>query len=235
MTSISKSQIDQLGERLRKGEVSDDDLRRLDSYRESFAEAYHEVVAAVRTATGLEPTGRARKTPFSIIEKLRREKTMKLSQMQDVAGCRIVIADLPEQNRIVERLSGAFSKAKVIDRRQRPSHGYRAVHVIATAGGKIVEIQVRTELQNLWAQLSEVFADRIDARIKYGAGNRGIQDVLSRISESVANVEGVEGERGDNKPLRPNAGDELDDRKAQLRQSLREIKEIIEALPRKVS
>ena len=149
---ISKAQIDRLGERLRKGGVSQDDLPELDAYRQSFAEAYEEVVATVRTATGLEPTGRDRKTPFSIIEKLRREKTMKLSQMQDIAGCRVIVPDVPEQSRVVELLTRAFAKQRtVIDRRQRPGHGYRAVHVIATAREKVVEVQVRTELQNRWA------------------------------------------------------------------------------------
>jgi ppGpp synthetase/RelA/SpoT-type nucleotidyltranferase len=37
----------------------------------------------------------------------------------------------------------------VIDRREKPSHGYRAVHVIVECGGRMVEIQVRTELQHL--------------------------------------------------------------------------------------
>jgi hypothetical protein len=39
MKSISKTQIDQLGDRLRKGEASDKDIRLLEDYRLSFAEA----------------------------------------------------------------------------------------------------------------------------------------------------------------------------------------------------
>jgi GTP pyrophosphokinase len=243
VTSTSKTQIDRLGERLKKGQVSEDDLRQLDSYRESFAEAYEEVLAtvrqvlaAVRSSADLDLTGRDRKTRFSIIEKLRREKTMKLSQMQDIAGCRFVVADIPEQDRVVERLSRAFAtKPKVIDRRQQPSHGYRAVHVIATARGKVVEIQVRTELQNQWAQLSEKVADRFDARIKYGAGNSGILDILSLYSGYVANVEAVEGERGGSKLLRPSANRELDNQKAQLRESLDELEKMFKVVPPRVN
>jgi GTP pyrophosphokinase len=235
VTSTSKTQIDRLGERLKKGPVSEDDLRQLDSYRESFAEAYEEVVAAVRSATGFEPTGRTRKTPLSIIEKLRREKTMKLSQMQDIAGCRVVVADIPEQDRVVERLSRAFAKVKIVDRRRRPSHGYRAVHVIAMARDKVVEIQVRTELQNQWAQLSEKLADRFGARIKYGAGNSGIQDILSLYSGYVANVETVEGERGGSKLPRPSANRELDNQKAQLRESLDELEKMFKVVPPRVN
>jgi hypothetical protein len=47
-----------LGERLRRGQISEDDLRLLDAYRESFAAAYDEVVATIRRMTGIEPRGR---------------------------------------------------------------------------------------------------------------------------------------------------------------------------------
>ena len=85
----SRTQIDQLGDRLRKGEASDEDVRLLEAYRLSFAEAYEEVVASIQRAAQLEPTGRRAKLTRSIIGKLRREKT-RLSRMQDIAGCRVV-------------------------------------------------------------------------------------------------------------------------------------------------
>ena len=189
MTSPSKGQIDRLGERLKEGLVSEDDLRELDAYRKSFTEAYDEVVAKIRSATGLEPTGRPRKTPFSILQKLRREKSMQLSRMQDIAGCRLVVAGVPEQDRLVADLVHAFEKATVVDRRQSPSHGYRAVHVIAKVMGRAIEIQVRTELQNLWAQLSEVMSDVWDPAIKYGGGHADAQRLLAVTSGNIASLE----------------------------------------------
>jgi len=114
VTSPSKGQIDRLGERLKEGPVSEDDLRELDAYRESFTEAYNAVVTKIRSATGLEPTGRPRKTPFSILQKLRREKSMQLSRMQDIAGCRLVVAGVPEQDRLVGDLVHAFEKSTVV-------------------------------------------------------------------------------------------------------------------------
>jgi hypothetical protein len=44
MESFSKTKVDQLGDRLRKGNITDDDLRLLDNYRRSFAGAYEAVV-----------------------------------------------------------------------------------------------------------------------------------------------------------------------------------------------
>jgi ppGpp synthetase/RelA/SpoT-type nucleotidyltranferase len=147
VASTSKTQVDLLGDRLRKDEISEDDLRRLDAYRSSFAEAYEEVVAAIRASTRLEPTGRSEKTNRSIIEKLRRE-TIRLSQMQDIAGCRLVVEDVKVQDEVVGRLKSIFAKAAIIDRRKQPSYGYRAVHIIPTVRGRPVEIQVRTEFQH---------------------------------------------------------------------------------------
>jgi len=184
----SKTQIDRLGDRLRKGKFGDEELRRLDEFRRSFSGAYEEVVTAVRKATKLEPTGRPAKSTTSIVEKLKRE-TMRLTQMQDIAGCRLVVQDIVKQDRVVGQLTAALPGAVVVDRRKEPSHGYRAVHIIATAQGKPVEIQVRTELQHLWAQLSEKLSDAFDPAIKYGGGEFEIQKAMGMDSKIIADAE----------------------------------------------
>jgi (p)ppGpp synthase/HD superfamily hydrolase len=89
---FSKSKIDQLGDRLRKGAIDEDDLRLLDAYRRSFAESYEFVVDKIRQDLRLVPTGRPAKSTSSIIDKLDRE-SIRLSQIQDIAGCRIVVSD----------------------------------------------------------------------------------------------------------------------------------------------
>jgi len=189
--SLSKTQVDQLGDRLRKGKIAEGDFHELDAYRRSFAEAYEEIVAIVRDATQLEPTGRPAKSTTSIIEKLRRE-TIRLSQMQDIAGCRLVVASLLVQNQFVERLKSVLAKAVVIDRRKRPSFGYRAVHIIATAQNKPIEIQVRTELQHAWAQMSEKLSDVVDPAVKYGGGDSVTQEILAGFSKIIASFEDKE-------------------------------------------
>lgn len=191
VTSPSKTQIDQLGDRLRKGEVTEEDLRLLEAYRLSFDEAYEEVEASIHHAVHLEPAGRRAKTTSSIIGKLRRE-TIRLSQIQDIAGCRLIVKDVVEEDRVVDRLIGELAKAVVIDRRKQSSYGYRAVHIIATARNRTVEIQVRTELQHLWAQLSEKLSDARDPTIKYGGGDAETRKVLSTLSQAVENLEDLE-------------------------------------------
>jgi len=86
----------------------------------------------------------------------------------------------------------AFPGASVIDRRDNPSHGYRAVHIIAEISGKPVEIQVWTALQHLWAEVSEKSSDVLDPTIKYGGGPESWRNFLTKSSASVAACEKAE-------------------------------------------
>jgi putative GTP pyrophosphokinase len=97
-----------------------------------------------------------------------------------------------KQNEAVASLTKAFPDASVVDRRETPSHGYRAVHVIVRQHGIPVEVQVRTELEHGWAQLSEKLSDVVDPSIKYGGGPEPIKSKLLRISEGVGKAEALE-------------------------------------------
>jgi hypothetical protein len=191
LVKISKTQIDRLGDRLRKGNITDEDLRLLDEYRRSFSGAYETVVGTIRDRLGLEPTGRPAKSTTSITEKLRRE-SIRLTQIQDIAGCRLVISDIAEQESVQASLLRIFSTSTVIDRRENPSHGYRAIHVIVAIEGRTIEIQVRTALQQLWAEISEKLADLIDPGIKYGGGEDDTRDLLIEAYITIAEHENVE-------------------------------------------
>lgn len=118
---VSKTQIDRLGERLSVGSVGENDLRMLDRYRLSYSEAYEIVVGTIRKELGLEPTGRQAKSTTSISEKLRRE-SIRLTQIQDIAGCRLVVSDVLEQNRVADSLGNLFQSPTIVDRREKPSH-----------------------------------------------------------------------------------------------------------------
>lgn len=185
-TALSKTQIDRLGERLKKGPLTEEDIRLLDEYRLSFGEAYEAVVQPVRQC-GQSPTGRI-KTRNSIVLKLRRE-SIRLTQIQDIVGCRIVVSDTIEQDRIVGQLANLLAKKSIVDRRADPSHGYRAVHLIALEFDKPVEVQVRTELQHLWAEWSEKLSDLVGPEVKYGGGPPEIKELLERASFMVGSVD----------------------------------------------
>lgn len=188
---MSKTQIDRLGDRLKKGNITEDDLRLLDLYRRSFTDAYEIVIGEIRNKLKLEPTGRPAKSTTSISEKLRRE-SIRLTQIQDIAGCRLTVSDIANQDLVVQQLNDLFNNSIVVDRRQKPSHGYRAVHVIVSCLDKMVEIQVRTALQHLWAELSEKLSDVVEPAVKYGGGDEIVRELLERASSLVNEEELME-------------------------------------------
>jgi ppGpp synthetase/RelA/SpoT-type nucleotidyltranferase len=93
------------------------------------------------------------------------------------------------QDEVTAKLRKLFDKTVVVDRREHPSHGYRAVHVIVDYRGKLIEVQVRSALQQAWAELSEKLSDVVDSAIKYGGGNQEVVSLLSNMSETTMSVE----------------------------------------------
>lgn len=170
---ISKQQLNKLGERIAASDPPDKkDLLLLNQ----VLRAYQAILVTVEdqlALIGLSATSRV-KTRSVLIEKLRREHGMALARVQDMAGARTVIeGGWVEQDAIVKQLKDHFDEwtgkeSKIVDRRLAPSHGYRAVHVVVFPEGIPVEIQIRTELQNFWAQIVERLADRWGRGLRYG-------------------------------------------------------------------
>jgi GTP pyrophosphokinase len=188
---LSNAQVDRLGDRLRRQDFGEAELRSLDEYRLTFGPAYDRVVEAIRRVIGLPVSGRPAKSTTSIIEKLNRE-SIRLSQMQDIAGCRAVVDDVGEQNRTVEAIAAVFKDVAILDRRLKPSHGYRAVHLIVREDNKVIEVQIRTALQHVWAEMCEKFADVSDPALKYGGGPEHARDALAGASRVIEDMEAVE-------------------------------------------
>jgi len=66
--------------------------------------------------------------------------------------------------------------------------------VLVVTAGTSVEVQVRSALQHLWAELSERLADVVDSSIKYGGGEQQVRRLLSFASEHIAELEEFEKE-----------------------------------------
>lgn len=187
--SWSTSRTDQLGDRLRNSDVAyDDDLAK---YEQMVQDRYTEVVQVVidcLEGAGFEFTTRFPKTSGTLIDKLKRYDT-KLSAIEDIAGARIVanggrLGQDDVVTRLVDALGGT-AECTVKDRRADPSHGYRAVHVIADVKGTLVEIQVRTQLQDQWANLMEKFADTFGRQVRYGAPPHAADEPILPTHEEV--------------------------------------------------
>lgn len=132
------------------------------------AEAMVDVQEALSRKLDVRPTSRL-KTVGTIVDKVKREPTMSLSRMQDIAGLRIVEEfDRVSQEELARQVEALYPGARRIDRRATPSHGYRAIHVVVPVDVCWVEVQIRTRLQDLWAQLVERLGDAWGRQIRYG-------------------------------------------------------------------
>jgi putative GTP pyrophosphokinase len=180
----SKADINRLGDALRAGDATKEILIDLDSYRRSFATAAAKVIQDIQELTQFEQVWvqRPSKSTPSIVAKLQRQPTLKLSQVQDIAGLRIIVSNRHSQNVLLDKTKIIYPDAKVIDRRVTPSCGYRAVHLVVEIGGRNIEIQIRTSLQQMWAHLSERLADTYGHELKYGGGKVAIVQALHNFS-----------------------------------------------------
>lgn len=165
-------------------------LRKLEEFRALYANSYKYVEDTLVNKMGLSITGRPSKSTVAITEKLKRE-SIRLNQIQDVAGCRILVPDLATQDHLVQNMMIFFSEADldIDDKRKQPTNGYRAVHVIAKKFGRPVEIQIRTRLQHIWAELSEKVADQFGHSIKYGSGDEDAIRFLQKLAVTTTELE----------------------------------------------
>jgi ppGpp synthetase/RelA/SpoT-type nucleotidyltranferase len=203
----------------------------LTEYRATFLPAYEQVISLLRTALRLEPTGRPAKSTSAIVDKLKRE-SIRLSQLQDIAGCRIVVPTTIRQEQVLSRMTKRFPDARIVDRRIEPSHGYRAVHVLVLIDRKIVEVQIRTAFQHAWAELSEKIADRTDPAVKYGGGPPVIRGQLLGLSQSIANLETIERETSERRRHMARAVKELDKYQRELKAMQAQHRAFAKRLPR---
>lgn len=130
-----------------------------------------------------ESDGGRLKRPESVIAKLQRDSRIRLSRMQDIAGCRMVADDKVEQDEIYARLQAEFEIHRAYDIRENPHSGYRAVHVVVRYGVKFVEVQVRTRNQRRWARLSEL-ATAYDSTVEYGGGEAAVRQALDDLPDA---------------------------------------------------
>ena len=143
---MTNGQIDRLGERLRSSPVVEPaDLELLQELRRDYDDAMREAQSRIVEALPEIGTPTARlKTVQTLIGKLRREPKMNLSQMQDIAGLRLVRdLSLRGQTALATSVAELFDNPRTVDRRARPTFGYRAVHVVVRVSGRLVEVQLR--------------------------------------------------------------------------------------------
>jgi hypothetical protein len=122
----------------------------------------------------------------SISHKLERFPTMKLSQMQDIGGCRAVLASVTKAEAIRDAygdrslLRHRHHFVREVDYIQEPkASGYRGIHLIfryqsdrkQTYNGLQIEIQLRSKLQHAWATAVETVGTFLEQALKSSQGS----------------------------------------------------------------
>src|SRR3989344_1240538 len=142
----------------------------------------------------------------SIIKKLKRDqtKTMSLSQMQDIAGCRAVLSDVDKVNELVEvyRKSRGLKHIRMKERekdyiKNPKKDGYRSVHLIYkyksdkinTYDGLLIEIQIRSKIQHSWATAIEIVDLFTKQAIKSNEGEEEWKEFFKLVSSAFAKME----------------------------------------------
>lgn len=122
----------------------------------------------------------------SAMNKLVREPQMKLSQMQDLGGCRAILSDVGAVDRLYDLYRRPIStsspaKMKCYDYIRTPKpDGYRGIHVVGRYSaqleknepwnGQRIEIQLRSQLQHAFATAVETVTTFTKEPLKFGAG-----------------------------------------------------------------
>lgn len=133
--------------------------------------------AGIKGVTAARP-----KRMTSIRRKLAAQTSMKLDQINDLAGCRAIVEDIASVRRLVAECDGLrHSQRKPYDYIERPkADGYRSVHLVFNFDGgkeaqaftgRRVELQIRTRLQHSWATAVEAVGMFRGEDMKAGEGS----------------------------------------------------------------
>lgn len=104
-----------------------------------------------------------------IVLKLHRMGSSSLARLEDIGGCRAVLRDGAELDRvkarIIRRWHSSFSREPRDYITNPKPLGYRAVHFVVVRDGRAIEVQLRTRGQQQWAEAVEAADARLGRRI----------------------------------------------------------------------
>jgi hypothetical protein len=118
----------------------------------------------------------------SIVAKLSRFSTTRLSQMNDIGGCRAIVENIDVVHELVASIENYPWKHEIIDIDNyimRPQKsGYRGIHLIyrfkshGRHNGLRIEMQIRSHLQHVWATAVETVEAFTNEALKSGGGRK---------------------------------------------------------------
>lgn len=156
----------------------------------------------------------------SIELKLSLRPIMKLTQMQDIGGCRAILESVDHVRKMVDSFKQSDLKHKLLTEDDYISaprdSGYRGVHLVysynsdrsETYNGLKIEMQLRSQLQHAWATSVEVVGTLVDQALKSSLGDPGWLRFFQLMSSELARKEG--------QPLVPHTPENLSEAREEL-------------------
>ena len=193
LQEISRKQINKIGKKFRDSIWDDSDF----DFLEDFKKSYDNILISNSSLISKKLNdklqnfilvGRLKRTQ-SIIRKLQRKNNygMDLTRMSDIAGLRVIINSLEDQNKVIELIKSELSIEKIYDYRESGKN-YRSVHLITKNENQFLEIQVRTIAQQTWADESEDFGEHA----KQGFYTEEVGKYLKLLSDITYNIDNKE-------------------------------------------
>ncbi|QEO18900.1 RelA/SpoT domain-containing protein [Acetobacter vaccinii] len=202
--TISKSRIDKAGRNLAyPAELTIESMaleEDFDDYRISHLEPLSSITLEIQGwlhdyGGGYYIAQRVKRKP-QIIRKLRR-LSVRLTQLQDIGGCRIIV----EKNESVDRLidfikknvknNASFELKRVTDYRVqgRDLTGYRSAHLLLQRDGRSIELQIRSRIQHYWSESIERTSVIYGKHLKEQEGNPVVINYFKHLSDIFYEIE----------------------------------------------
>ena len=198
----SKKRVDSAGDVLRQRPDHEDSLDILSTWR-----GYHvyplglafNLLKRYTDKVGNKAIyGQRLKRVSSIVHKLERMPQTKLSRMQDIGGCRVILSDYEKLRRLYLNISKSASiLSNHKDYITYPKQdGYRGIHLIYQCSSKTtdyhgakIELQLRTKLQHAWATAVEIVDSFEGEQLKSGGGSNNWRRFFYLIADEFARLE----------------------------------------------
>jgi ppGpp synthetase/RelA/SpoT-type nucleotidyltranferase len=131
-----------------------------------------------------------------ILRKLKR-LSARLTQLQDIGGCRIIVNSNRDVDDLVEfiknqmALDSNFAVQRVTDYRDRGRDitGYRSVHLILMFGERVLELQIRSRIQHYWAESIERTSVIYGHHLKEQEGDIAVINYFRELSDVFYEIE----------------------------------------------
>jgi putative GTP pyrophosphokinase len=203
--NFSKGELDRAGDSLVKFPFDPNSLDILNKWRSAHNYPLNTFQATLRKKlkyideTAI--TAQRLKRTHSIIHKLQRFESMKLSRMQDIGGLRAIVNSKTK----LEKLYKAYLGTKLTHILIRENNyilnpknsGYRGIHLVykyknklnPNYDGLLIELQIRTRLQHSWATAVETIGTFIGEPLKSSMGNSEWLEFFALVSSAFAIIE----------------------------------------------